>query len=519
MVNTKYCRKLLIVIKLYPKKRKGGQLMEKTVKKYRVLTIALCFAFGLTCCKNQSGADSDGEIIFGGERREYFAETYEEKTLPIMGFWAPDVDEESYKLYKECGFNTVLLINNSSEKQIKNGKFVRDTTNTYYLGSEYTALALAMSRKFEMKAVLSLNDWLSDYSGSATPFTTRTTYEDYRDMIIGVHISDEPYKQQIDYYSRESFIDDYKKAYGDLPYMLNLHPELTMSTAPQLNFGMGKDASYNDYVTYFCNNIVSKFNKNRYISVDLYPCTQRSATNKFLKSGWLHCYETIANNALKYNCEYINYYIQAVEGEATDVRLPSEADIRLQVNMALAYGANQISYYTYNMPHDVDELGRIVAMYEKCILDNDGKPTVLYDAAKKVNAELAAFDDAYLAYKYCGTYPIFAKKNTKTDFAYLENRLDLSTLKRVSDITADNETVVGLFGRDDGEQAFMLVNYSETTKNVTANVTVNLKDSEAVAVYGGIGFDGTPQIIYAENGKVHIRLLSGEGKFFVPLKK
>ena len=65
----------------------------------------------------------------------------------------------------------------------------------------------------------------------------------------------------------------------------------------------------------------------------------------------------------------------------------------------------------------------------------------------------------------------------------------------------------------------MLGNYSETTKDVTANVTVNLKDSEAVAVYGGIGFDGTPQIIYAENGKVHIRLLSGEGKFFVPLKK
>lgn len=494
--------------------------MRKIVRiKRGILPIVLCLILSPTGCGNRSETDSDGKTISGGERKEYAAETYEEKTLPIMGFWAPDVDEEAYKLYKDCGFNTVLLINNSSKRQIKNGEFIRDTTNTYYLGSEYTAQALAMSRKYGLKAVLSLNDWLSDYTNNSTPFTTRTTYEDYRDMIIGVHISDEPYKQHIDYYSRESFIDDYKKAYGDLPYMLNLHPELTMSTAPQLNFGMGKDANYNDYVTYFCDNIVSKFEKNRYISVDLYPCTQRSETNKFLKPGWLHCYETIANNALKYNCEYINYYIQAVEGEATDVRLPSEADIRLQVNMALAYGANQISYYTYNMPHDVDELGRIVEMYDKCILDGDGQPTVLYDAAKKVNAELTAFDDAYLAYKYCGTYPIFAKKNTKTDFAYLENRLDLSALKRISDITADNETVAGVFEREDGEQAFMLVNYSETTKNITANVTVSLKDSEAVAVYGGIGFDGIPQIIYAENGKINISLLSGEGKFFVPLKK
>ncbi len=475
----------------------------------------VCTLIFTGCAGHDSGADSSSS----GERKEYVAEVYEEKILPIMGFWAPDVDEEAYKLYKDCGFNTVLLINNSSKKQIKDGKFVRNTANTYYLGSQYTAEALAMSREFCMKVVLGVNDWLSDYASSSTPFTTRTTYEDYRDMIIGVHICDEPYKRQIDYYSRASYINDYKKAYGDLPYMINLHPELTMITAPEINFGMGANATYNDYVTYFCDQVVSKFEKSRYISVDVYPCTQRSENEKFLKSGWLHCYETVANNALKYNCEYINYYIQAVEGEETDIRLPSEADIRLQVYMALAYGANQISYYTYNMPHRADDLGRIVAMYEKCILDDDGNPTVLYDAAKKVNGELAAFDDAYLAYKYCGTYPIFAKSNTKTDFAYLENRLDLSTLKRVSDITTDNETVVGVFGREDGEQAFMLVNYSETTKNVTANVSVSLNDCEAVAVYGGIGFDGAPQIIYAENGKINIRLLSGEGKFFVPLKK
>lgn len=464
--------------------------------------------------------------VFGGcgqyetnNKREYSAETYEEKTLPIMGFWAPDLDDESYVTYKDCGFNTVLFLNHSSNKQIKDGKFVRDTTNTYYLGSEYTAEALEMTRKYGMKAVIGLGDWLSDFYGNPTPFTTRTTYEDYRDIIIGVHIVDEPYKGHIDAYSEETYLNDYKTAYGDLPYMVNLHPENTMLTAPQLNFGMGINATYNDYITYYCDKIVSQFEKNRYISVDFYPCTQRSENNKYLRSGWLHCYETIANNALKYNCEIINYYIQSVEGEATDIRLPSEADIRLQVYMALAYGANQISYYTYNMPHHVDDLGRIVDMYEKCILDGEGKPTVLYYAAQKVNAEIAAFDDAYLSYKYSGTYPIFAKANTKSDFAYLENRLDVSTLKRISGISADNETVLGVFERDDGEQAFMLVNYSETTKNVNVNVTVDLKDCEAVAVYGGIGFDGTPQIVYAEDGKVNIGLLSGEGKFFVPLKK
>ena len=46
---------------------------------------------------------------------------YEPQEFGLSGFWAPyEISEESFKLYKDCGFNTLAMINHSMVIQVRN---------------------------------------------------------------------------------------------------------------------------------------------------------------------------------------------------------------------------------------------------------------------------------------------------------------------------------------------------------------------------------------------------------------
>ncbi len=455
------------------------------------------------------------------ENKIYVAPTYESKQLTLTGWWAPDPTAEAYRLFKDAGMNTLLQVNHSAKYLYdENGNLNRTTDNTYFLGSNISMRSLALCREVGLDAIISYGGWhgCENYPTDGKVFSARDVYGDYKDIIKGVHIVDEPYKGDVATYSDPVFIQDFKDTYPDLPFMVNLHPSLTMQNANYFDMGLG--ATYEEYVNYVTEALVKPFESNRYMSVDVYPFEQRGESNKYLSSGWLYCYETVANTAVA-NGASINYYIQTVwggENAKQNPRMMTTEDIRLHVYMSLAYGGNSISYYCYSMPtHLVD--GEWEGMYKYCMLDIDGNPTPLYDSVKEVNGEISAFDDALLSYQYKKTYPIFKEGESKsrTDFAYLSNKLEDATLKRVKEISADGEVVMGVFEDAQGEQGYMLVNYSDTSKKEQRKVTLTLKKSGAVAVYGGKGYTGTPTIVYADKGAVTLDISEGNGMFVVPL--
>lgn len=457
------------------------------------------------------------------EKKTYVAPIYSSKQLTLTGWWAPEPTKEAYELFKEAGMNTLLQVNHSAKYLYdENGKLNRTTDNTYFLGSNISMRSLELCREVGLDAIVSYGGWYGceNYPTDGKVFSARDVYGEYKDIIKGVHIVDEPYKEKIDELSDPTFIQDFKDTYPTLPFMCNLHPSLTMQNANY--FGMGLGATYEEYVDYFTSHLVEPFENNRYLSVDVYPFEQKSANDKYLSTGWLYCYETVANAALQYGAD-LNYYIQTVwggENAKQNPRMMTTEDIRLHVYMSLAYGGNSISYYCYSMPtHLVN--GEWEGMYKYCMLDIDGNPTPLYQSVKEVNGEISAFDDAFLSYQYKKTYPIFKEGESKsrTDFAYLSNQLDIATLKRVQDVSADGEVVMGVFEDEKGEQGYMLVNYSDTSKKEQRKVTLTLKDSEAVAVYGGKGYQGTPTIVYAEGGVITLTISEGNGMFVVPFAK
>ena len=133
---------------------------------------------------------------------------YESQDFEISGFWAPyDISEEGLKFYKDAGFNTLAMINhslgNTSEEQ-------------FYLGSKRTMTALENCKKVGLNAILNYNDWKAeqcegeDYNGE-TPFSKYDLYGEYKDIITGVHICDEPNNKTMTEMSNKTLVDDFKK--------------------------------------------------------------------------------------------------------------------------------------------------------------------------------------------------------------------------------------------------------------------------------------------------------------------
>lgn len=450
------------------------------LKRFLAIVLVLVMVLSLTAC---------------GEKNKL--PEYETQELGISGFWAPyEISEESFQMYKDAGFNTLAMINhalgNTSEEQ-------------FYLGSERTMKALEMCKKVGLKAILNYNDWKAEqvegegYNGE-TPFSTYDLYGDYKDIISGIHICDEP-KQDPHFaiYGNETLINDFKKVYPDADYIVNLIP-----IYGAIYYGFN---SNQDMLDIYGEKFMSHFD-NPYISVDIYPFhTQVEDADLYLATN----HEMIAEKAKEYDAEK-TFILQASTGFEFEEDL-SEGDMRWQVYVALAYGADNLQYYCYSVPKS--------RVYNYCILNADDTPSKLYDYVKEINNEIQSFASAFLAYDWDESIGIVGTEDTTfrlSEQSYDEN-FDYKQFKDVThyvSATASHDLLISQFTSDKYGEAYMLVNYAD--RSDTNTVTATFKDCGAVAIYGGKGYEGTPKIVELDKeGKFTLELAYGDGVFVVPL--
>ena len=94
--------------------------------------------------------------------------------------------------------------------------------------------------------------------------------------------------------------------------------------------------------------------------------------------------------------------------------------------------------------------------------------------------------------------------------------MKLDDSKNYVDASGTQDMLVSRFTSEKYGEAYMFLNWAERGNSNT--VTAEFKDCKSIALYGGVGFDGTPEIIKLdENGKATIELEYGEGVFVVPL--
>ncbi len=424
---------------------------------------------------------------------------YEDHEFMISALWAPrDVSEEGFELYKQAGFNTLSFSNHD--------EMPRTTDNQYYLGSNRTMEALKLCKKVGLNAILGYGDtWFvreiegEDYF-DGTPFSNYDYYDEYKDIIKGIKIKDEPSKEHIDKYKSKTLTDDFKKVYPNAVYDMTITPRYAGAS----NYGFD---TYDEMLNYYAENIMSQFD-NPFISIDYYPFSNEEHNSYPRRDDWLITFEMAAKIAKEYDAQFMPI-MQSSAGLEFANEL-TEADMRLQVNVALAFGADSLQYYCYSVP-------TIQYTYNYCILDPENKPSALYGYVQDIHKEIQSYADVILSYEWdsvIGTNPVGFSSNMDMSKLLLQN--EFKDTQHFEKAISSTNLVISRFTSDKYGEAYMLVNYAEKDKNNIATVT--FKDCSKIAVYGGNGFDGTPEIVELdEENQYRVDLAYGEGVFVVPI--
>ncbi len=454
----------------------------------RVIAFVLVFVMSFCVCgcgqKEQTAEE------------KYKLPEYSHKEFEISGAWAPyELNEETLTQYKNAGFNTLSFSNHSLEWT---------SENQYYLGSKRTMNALELCKKMGLKANISHNTWVAvgvegeDYN-SATPFSQYDLYEEYKDIITGVSISDEPKKEHLIEIADKALIDDFKKVYPNAHYGVNFIP----ITAGSHHWGY---TTYQDMLDMYSELIMSQFEK-PYISLDLYPFhTQVPDTDIYLAAN----YEMIAKLAKKHSAK-TSFYIQSSTGTEFETEL-SEGDMRWQVNAAIAYGADAFIYYLYSVP--LDSTKESGYMYNYCILNPDNTPSPIYPYVQKVNKEAQALASVVLSYDWDAVKGIEGSETSPYRVSGVAFN-EFENAKHYVSATATNDLLISRFTSDEYGEGYMMINFAD--RGGTNKVEAQFKDCKAVAIYGEIGFDGTPRIVELTDGKLLLELEYGEGAFITPI--
>ncbi len=428
---------------------------------------------------------------------------YEEKKFDIAGLWAPrQMTEEAFIQYKNAGFNVFSFTNHDEQP--------RSSENQYYIGSKRSLEAIKLCKKVGLDVYLAYGDsWFNranegDEYFEGTPFSNHNVYGEYMDIIKGMHIKDEPNRETMTYLSDDTLINDFKKIYPNAKYIINLIPETAV---------LSRDyTSYTEMLEHFGEGILSKF-PNPHISVDCYLYSNNST----VEGNIINNYNQIANCAKKYGATTAMILQTATGNEFMDTL--TEADMRQQVYLALAFGASGIEYYCYSVPQGMDP------QYKHCMLERDNvTPNQLYYDVKTVNEEIQKFASPYLAYKWNKAIGISGTEDQTFRVCVIEYESDLSTKTSFKDTenyvssTGTLDMVVSQFVSEKYGEAYMFVNFGRNDGRVNT-VNAQFKNCGAVAIYGGAGYSGTPRIVKLDKeGKLTFDLNYGEGVFVTPLK-
>jgi hypothetical protein len=238
---------------------------------------------------------------------------------------------------------------------------------------------------------------------------------------------------------------------------------------------------------------------------------------------WLRGAELFADAAKKHDKELWSF-IASMSISSQKTRRPSEADLRYQSYVMLAYGSTGIEYFCYASPGYPPFPGEFKAP-DWALIVPDGYVgredpenwirTDTWYSAKTVNEELLAFDHVYLSFDWQGVLvtPGTDAKTTAGTNCFPNTKLSLKYYPRVKKIEASEDTITGCFKDKDGYDGFMLVNFSDPTQKQTDNVKVTFNNASRAVVYA----NGVKSIVDLTNGVYETALAPGAGQFIIPI--
>ena len=106
------------------------------------------------------------------------------------------------------------------------------------------------------------------------------------------------------------------------------------------------------------------------------------------------------------------------------------------------------------------------------------------------------------------------KPRTQNSSFRLLNRISVKSVLSLNSVTTSRDTLFGYFNDVDGNDGIMVVNYNETTLNLTDEVTLNFDSSKYNKAICYVG--GKKTVVNLSGGKLNLELGVGEGVFVIP---
>ncbi len=253
----------------------------------------------------------------------------------------------------------------------------------------------------------------------------------------------------------------------------------------------------------------------RWISADHYVLQLKNGVNS-LAPAYLGNVNYVAKYGEKYGFKK-NYFIQTMPfSSGAHNRVPGYEEIRLQEYALLAFGMDGISLFCYQTPMVNAEFSET----QLAMIDREGNPTPIYDAAKKANLELRNFEHVYMQFDWKGvfTYDKIKEANPKRAYECFSTIFDMLSVDDVASLDGvygSENTLFGYFGDEKGNDGFMVVNYNDPqnvkSNNVTMNFNAQYGYNKAIVYVGG---EKTVKDI--SYNTLDLQLGAGEGVFVIP---
>ena len=291
---------------------------------------------------------------------------------------------------------------------------------------------------------------------------------------------------------------------------INLLPAYIMDNST--NLSVNGDYTYRQYVDYYFENVIEHVG---YVCWDFYPFMKNASDENYIRDMYYYNYEMMASRCKGTDYE-VRTFVQA-KGDFTGTRnMTGVGDFRFQIYSGMAFGTREFVYYTYGGQYGpldcTSQDGFSLYNYKT------QEYTWVYDAAKQVNNEVHAMEDAYQAYDWDGT--MYNNASIMLDNQLFANLMYAQTSHpRIKSIRSTQDTLIGTFkakdANSDAQDAFMIVNSSDPSKDKDDEVTVKFNDARALLMYR-LGQKIVVEL--PEDGSYTFNLYPGEGRFVIPLK-
>lgn len=402
-----------------------------------------------------------------------FPEYEDNKQMMIGGWDSPINTQEDYQLAKDMGLTHIFI----------DQYFAKKGTEKYYE-------ILKFCENAGLKAIVNMG---ASVDGEKPVDNTDYSVYPAVDMI---NYWDEPTFGKLDVVKEQ--VQEHEALYEgkrDVTFYVNLDPN-----------GGGGDMT--EYVKKFCEEILSEVSGRKILSTDVYPLLGKNGAHS-VSGIWLPRLELIANYAKTYDCE-THFFVQSYWSSLSGTRaLENIDDLRYQFYVNMAYGMQNFTYFTYTHSFIEGFGGGCVERENSCT------KTEIYDWAKQVNAELAAFDHVYLDFEWNGTMPLVGTQNPDEENGhFLSLTSPLAALTCANSVSATQDALVGQFKDSKGNDGLMVTNYTDPLDLIDNTVSFDFKNANRAMVYRG----GEKKIYEIKDGKLDIKLAPGEGVFVIPVK-